>query len=260
MAKLKRNTLLPCEEHFAVEGSCSLAIMTKAPRSGQVKTRLTPPLTAEEAAALNICFLRDTASAIAGVGEGATGIACYTPVGAEAAYHGIFPANFMLIAQRGTDLSERLIFATQDLLALGFSSVCLIGSDSPIVPASTFAEAVKILSGPNDCVVLGPTHDGGYYLIGLKALHRRMFEEIDWSTGSVLEQTLERAAEIELPVDLLPVAYDVDDSDTLCQLCHELMGANDGREEIIAPATRKFLHDLIAREGRERIWPEKVVA
>ncbi len=257
MFRLKKNTRLPCEELFAAEGICALAIMTKAPRSGQVKTRLTPPLTAEEAAALNICFLRDTAAAIGGAGEGARGIACYTPVGAEAAYHGIFPADFRLIAQRGRDLSARLIFATQDLLDVGFASVCLIGSDSPTVPASTFTEVVKILSGPNDCVVLGPSHDGGYYLIGLKAIHRRMFEEIDWSTGSVLEQTLERAAELGLPVHLLPSAYDVDDRVTLRRLCHELIGAKDA---IVAPATRKFIHDLIEREGRERIWPEKVVA
>ena len=205
-------------------------------------------------------FLRDTAAAIGGAGEGARGIACYTPIGAEPAYDGIFPADFRFIAQRGKDLGERLTFAAQDLLALGFASVCLIGSDSPTVPASTFNEAVKMMSASKESVVLGPSVDGGYYLIGLKALHRRMFEEIKWSTGSVLEQTVGRAVELGLPVHLLPAAYDVDDHDALRQLCHDLISPNDGRKEIIAPATRKFLQTIVAREGRERIWPERVLA
>jgi len=221
--------------------------MTKAPRPGQVKTRLTPLLTEDEAAALNTCFLRDIASAIARVGQRARGVGCYTPVGAEAVYEEIFPVTFKLIAQRGTHLDERLILATQDLLAIGFSSVCLIGSDSPTVPTATFVEAVNILSAAIDKVVLGPSQDGGYYLIGLKTVHRLLFEGIDWSTSGVLEQTIDRAAEIGLPVHLLPSAYDVDDCKTLRQLCHDLLGPYDERTEIIAPATTNFLQKLVTR-------------
>src|SRR5438128_1834067 len=82
---------------------CALAVMTKAPQAGKVKTRLTPPLTPEEAAALNICFLRDTTAAIshAAATGGARGIAVYTPVGAEEAYAGILPEDFELVPQRG---------------------------------------------------------------------------------------------------------------------------------------------------------------
>src|SRR5436189_4754275 len=82
---------------------CALAVMTKAPRAGKVKTRLTPPLTPEEAAALNICFLRDTTAAIAAISsEGhARGIAVYTPIGEERVYEGILPDNFELVPQRG---------------------------------------------------------------------------------------------------------------------------------------------------------------
>src|SRR5687768_14012558 len=84
-------------------GLCALAVMTKAPQAGKVKTRLTPPLSPEEAAALNTCFLRDTAAAIAKTAEqGASrGIAVYTPVGAEGAYAGILPEEFELVPQRG---------------------------------------------------------------------------------------------------------------------------------------------------------------
>ena len=84
-------------------GVCALAVMAKAPRPGKVKTRLQPPLTAQEAAAANICFLRDTTENIAAVaGEGtAQGLVCYTPIGDEVAFAGLLPERFALIAQRG---------------------------------------------------------------------------------------------------------------------------------------------------------------
>ena len=256
----RHRILSPHEYDPAAAGQCALAVMTKAPRAGEVKTRLTPPLTAKEAAALNVCFLHDTAAAIAGAGQGARGIGCYTPVDAAAAYQEVLPSDFQLIAQRGLDLGERLTFALEDLLEIGFSSVCLIGSDSPTVPASTYAAAVKILSQPDDCAVLGPSDDGGYYLIGLKKNHSRMFQEIDWSTRSVCEQTLKRAAEIGLPIRLLPAGYDVDDLVTLRRLCYDLLGSNDSKKEITARATRNFLGEIINREGPEPIWLHQAVA
>ena len=240
-------------------GLCALAVVTKAPQAGKVKTRLTPPLSSEEAAALNTCFLRDTATAIAKTAERGTarGIAVYTPVGAEAAYNGILPEEFELVPQRGDGFGERLLCATEDLLRLGFDSLCLIDSDSPTVPQQAFAQAVSFLSQPDDTVVLGPSDDGGYYLIGLKKQHRELFEGIDWSTDRVLEQTFQRAREIELPVRLLPAWYDVDDRATLQRLCREFFEAN-GSAGYPAPATRHFLDELLQREGRERIWPEQL--
>lgn len=236
-------------------GQCALAVMTKAPRAGKVKTRLIPPLTPDEAAALNICFLRDTAQAIneATKRGGASGVAVYTPAGAEQAYRGILPDNFFLVRQRGDAFGDRLAFAMHDLLQLGFASACLINSDSPTVPGTAFAEAVEILARPGDRVVLGPSDDGGYYLIGLKKPHRRLFEEINWSTEAVLQQTAQRAAELGLSVHLLPTGFDIDDRVTLRRLCEELVGKNSPSPN--GPATQRFLAELIAREGRDRIWP-----
>src|SRR5712691_7905448 len=121
-------------------GLCALAVMTKAPRAGRVKTRLVPPLTPEEAAELNKCFLRDTAAAISNAAGANTacGIAVYTPVGAESAYTDILPADFSLLPQRGDEFGERLYFAVEDLFKCGFESVCLIDFDSPTVLAATF--------------------------------------------------------------------------------------------------------------------------
>src|SRR3954470_9262644 len=184
-------------------GLTALAVMTKAPQPGRVKTRLTPPLTAEEAAALNTCFLRDTAASLAAIAAegGARGVGVYTPLGAETAYQGILPDEFELLPQRGDGFDERLVCAAQDLLSVGFESLCLIDSDSPTVPPNAFAEAVEILSKPGDRVVLGPSDDGGYYLIGLKSVHPEVFERIDWSTERVLEQTKARARQAGLEVE-----------------------------------------------------------
>ena len=187
---------------------CALAVMTKAPRAGQVKTRLVPPLTNQEAADLNACFLRDTAAAIQEACRGtAVGIGVYTPIGSEPDYLGILPAEFQLLPQRGDGFGERLSFAAEDLLRCGFSSVCLIDSDSPTVSSDAYAQAVRVLGEAGDRLVLGPSDDGGYYLIGLKQNHREIFEEIEWSTERVFDQDTENAPKIfDLQVALLPRA------------------------------------------------------
>jgi rSAM/selenodomain-associated transferase 1 len=240
-------------------GLIALAVMTKAPQAGRVKTRLTPPLSPREAAALNICFLRDTASAISQTATGGKtqGVAVYTPLGSEAAYTEILPEHFILVPQREGDFGERLLAATEDLLRLGFNSVCLIDSDSPTVPDTVFAEATQFLSDSEDGVVLGPSDDGGYYLIGLNRPHPSLFEQIDWSTERVLEQTIAAAREIDLSVHLLPTGYDVDDRATLARLCQELFGANGSANSGAAPATHAFLARLLESEGRGRIWPNE---
>ena len=233
-------------------GVCALGVMTKAPEAGKVKTRLVPPLTAEEAAALNICFLRDITSSIdfAVKHAKAMGIAVYTPVGSESSYDEILPGDFAMLAQRGDAFGERLLFAAEDLFQLGFDSVCLINSDSPTVPPQVFLEAVENLSRPGDRIVLGPSDDGGYYLIGLKKLHARLFEEIDWSTEKVFEQTMERAQELNIEVHCLPSGFDVDDRATLRRLCDELLAQSSNS---MAPATQRFLNKLVESRGRDQI-------
>ena len=254
------HVLDPAQPDDSVRGLCALSVMTKAPRAGKVKTRLTPPLTPDEAAALNICFLRDTAAAIATacVSDKAVGVGVYTPLGAEAAYDGILPRDFKLIPQRGDAFGERLTLATEDLLQVGFAAACLIDSDSPTVPESAYADAVAVLAKPGDRIVLGPSDDGGYYLIGMKQLHRRVFEAIDWSTERVFDQTMQRAQETGVEVHLLPTWYDVDDRATLSRICGELLGETPTvAKGFEAAHTRNFLSDVIAREGRDRICPNE---
>jgi len=235
-------------------GLCALAVMTKAPRAGTVKTRLIPPLTAEEAAKLNTCFLRDISETIQRSNQAtgkSAGVAVYTPVGAENAYEKILPSEFFLMPQRGQQFGERLRSAAEDLFSVGFESVCLINSDSPTVPADFFSQATRILAQPDGRIVLGPSDDGGYYLIGLKRLHARLFEDIDWSTEKVLQQTIDRAGEINMGVHLLPSWFDVDDRATLQRLCIDLFERDTKHSAV---ATKSFLDNLFAQGGRERIF------
>lgn len=244
---------------------CALSVVTKAPRSGSSKTRLTPPLTADEAATLSACFLRDTCSSIdeITVAGASAGVAVYTPVGAELAFEGLLPTSFSLLAQRGESFGERLLFAAQDLFAVGYESLCLINSDSPTLPQAYLRAAVSELARDGDRVVLGAADDGGYYLIGLKKFHPDLFKNIDWSTSRVLEQTIERAVQVGLEVSLLPCWYDVDDALTLRRLCDEFFHANEDRPEVIpydARHTRQYLSSLLDRVPNrigERCFAEK---
>src|SRR5437016_6441389 len=209
--------------------SCALALMAKVPFAGPVKTRLTPPLSPEEAATLSTCFLRDMTTNLFGMNsDGTEGVVLYTPVGAEAFLHSLLPDGFKLVAQHGETLGERLINAAAELLSNGFESACLINSDSPTLPSEILKTAASLLAQDGDRVVLGPSEDGGYYLIGLKHPHHELFERIAWSTADVLAHTIERAAEINLPVEFLPTWYDVDDAATLRLLCDELSLLTDG--------------------------------
>src|SRR5258705_11274013 len=238
---------------------CALALMAKVPFAGEVKTRLVPPLNPEEAAILSTCFLRDMTTNLSEQNANETeGVVLYTPADAETLLRDLLP-GFRLFAQHGETLGERLINAAAELLSSGFESVCLINSDSPTLPVEILRTAASILLQDGDRVVLGPSQDGGYYLIGLKRAHRYLFERIAWSTADVLAHTIERAAEINLPVELLPVWYDVDDAVTLRLLCEELCLLSDGHDRqaqfrggFEATHTRNYLAGLIAKEENGR--------
>ena len=229
--------------------------MTKAPRAGTVKTRLQPPLSAEEAAELNICFLRDIAAAIVSSGGESKGIGVFTPLGSDGEYANVLPSDFILIPQRGDSFGERLTNAATDLLRVGFESCCLINSDSPTVTADAFRQAVAKLQRADNHIVLGPSDDGGYYLIGMRKVYRRLFEDIDWSTERVFAQTLDRARELTLSVHVLPKFYDIDDATALRRLCGELL---DEKAHDVAPVTREFLAKLVAHDGPERFGQDNI--
>jgi uncharacterized protein len=233
---------------------CALALMAKAPRVGGVKTRLTPPLTPEESAELSRSFIRDMSASISAIADSlrAIGVVAFSPPDDAAAFDCLLPPRFHLLPQRGSDLGERLFHAAEDLFTAGFTAVCLINADSPTLPPARLAETAALLRQPGDRVVLGEADDGGYYLIGLKRAHARLFERIDWSTSRVFRQSIERAAEIGLDVVRLATWYDVDDGPTLRRLYEESAQSHPAAGQIepsrsAAPETFRFLRELADR-------------
>jgi uncharacterized protein len=214
------------------EGGCAIAVMAKAPRPGLVKTRLNPPLTAGSAAALSASFLRDITEniALAARCTAIHGYVAYAPVGLERAFDGLLSDGTRLVLADGGRLAlsgvegfgRSLLHAAQALFAIGHDAVCLLNSDSPTLPTRLLTQAAAALAEPGDRVVLGPAEDGGYYLIGMKAPHIHLFQNIAWSTEQVAEETRARAAALGLPLIELDTWYDVDDAASLRRLCREL--------------------------------------
>jgi len=213
--------------------SCGIAFMAKASVPGRVKTRLVPPLTVDEAAALNTAFLQDVAEGLqlaachAEPGTSIFGYAAYCPAGATDFFRHTLPASIGLIDAALANFGDCLLHTIQQILARGHSAAVVLNSDSPTLPTAFLTETAKLLAEPGDRAVIGPSSDGGYYLLGLKSAHRRMFEDIAWSTEHVAEQTLERAREIDLEVHRLPSWYDVDDFESLTRLRAELSDAGE---------------------------------
>jgi len=204
--------------------TCGIAVMAKASAPGRTKTRLVPPLTHEEAAALNTAFLQDVSDNIllAGSRAAITGYAAFGPPGSEEFFHRILPPAIALIEAWLPDFGDCLRHTTEQILGRGHASAVVLNADSPTLPTALLVETAEVLAQPGELAVLGPSSDGGYYLLGLKSAHRRMFENIAWSTEHVAAQTLERAGEIKLDVHVLPVWYDVDDIADLRRLGGEL--------------------------------------
>jgi rSAM/selenodomain-associated transferase 1 len=214
----------------------ALIVMAKEPSPGGTKTRLSPPLTAEQAADLYRCFLLDTLDLMRQVAS-AQPVIAYAPPEAELAFRDLAAPGFELIPQAGPDLGERLDRVVADCLDRGFRQVVIVASDSPTIPLAILEQAFVELDDPAMDVVLGPCDDGGYYLIGLKQRCPALFRGIVMSTATVLEETLARAGEQGLHVACLPPWYDVDTSEDLARLKQELRGAANHP----AQRTRAFL-------------------
>ncbi|MBV8805328.1 MAG: TIGR04282 family arsenosugar biosynthesis glycosyltransferase [Sinobacteraceae bacterium] len=236
-------------------GRYAFAVMVKAPRTGEVKTRLIPPLSAEEASLLSACFIKDILANLLLASESVPADChiAYSPPGTEALFRDFIPQQIGMLPPRSVGLANSLPDATEDLIARGYEGVCLVNADSPTLPTSLLIEAITSLQAPGDRVVLGPATDGGYYLIGIKHPHRHLFHDIAWSTERVFQQTLERAASIGLEVVTLPPWYDVDDAASLNWLCGELFGGRRPPPCILdgyrASQTRDYLRGLLGASG-----------
>ena len=163
-------------------------VMVKAPRAGAVKTRLAPPLTREEAASLAACFARDTVDSVRRVVSET--VVAYAPDDGRAALEAIFKDDGLLwFAQRGEDLGARIESAASHAFSRGRGPVVVVGTDSPTLPPSFVGRAFASLASEESDVALGPTEDGGYYLIGLREPLEGLFRNVEWSTPRAYAQT-----------------------------------------------------------------------
>jgi rSAM/selenodomain-associated transferase 1 len=191
-----------------------LIIFAKEPRPGQVKTRLSPPLSPEEAAQLYHSFLLDILEEMAQV-PGMRLAVGFSPLMAQGFFRGLAPPGTDLFPQEGADLGERMARAIARGFAADFGPVVLRGSDVPDLPAAVVSEAREVLAAGQAQVVLGPCPDGGYYLVGLAEPHPPLFQGPAWSSRTVLTDTLRLARQLGLRVHLLPPWPDIDTYDNL---------------------------------------------
>ena len=198
-----------------------LLVVAKRPAPGQTKTRLCPPLNSKQAAELYECFLCDTLTIMRGVPNVIPKIV-YLPQDADNYFRNLAP-DMDLVQQRGESLGERLDNLLTDVLLDGADMAVVINSDSPTLPTGYLVQAFEQLSATD--IVLGPTLDGGYYLIGMKEPHPRILREVHMSTPYVLRDTLDLARKTGVTVSLLPEWYDVDTIDDLDKLRNDINGS-----------------------------------
>jgi len=223
-------------DNIADEARNAVAIMAKAPQSGQVKTRLCPPLSYREAAELYRCFLLDKIAQVNTL-QRAAPVVSYSPDDSRPLFEDLTPPHFMLIPQHGDDLGTRLLFTFDRLFRQGFTQVIVIDSDTPTLPTAYLEQALMLIAERVNDVVLGPTEDGGYYLIGLRQSHRELFEQMPWSTSQVFPETRRRSEQYGLTVACTEYWYDVDTPEDLSRLRESLDQIQDG----LARQTRQFL-------------------
>jgi rSAM/selenodomain-associated transferase 1 len=220
-----------------VVSAVAVAVMAKAPEAGLVKTRLCPPLSPAAAAELADAFLRDAWSGVRAL-DGVVPAVVYAPDEARGFFETLAPGA-VLFSQRGADLGARLAHAFDDLLALDVAGAVVIGSDAPTLPRAILTDAVAKIGAAD--LVIGPSDDGGYYLIGLRAPRPELFTGIAWSTDTVFDATIARARAAGLSTAVVPSWFDVDTPEDLDRLASSLEepGAR-------APHTRRVL----AAQGR----------
>ena len=211
-----------------------LVIMAKAPRPGAVKTRLAPSLCLNAVIAFYRCLLDDTLALARSLGNVEVAIMCPHSDVNELAQLAGNQAN--VIGQKGEGLAAGLTSVFAHFAEDRQRRTIAFNSDSPHLPRSILEDAFEMLAAHD--VVVGPTHDGGYYLVGAKASHPTLFARDGMGTSSALDTLLSRARALALSVGFADPFYDIDVADDLTRLAAELRLAPER-----APRTARWLKE-----------------
>ncbi|SRR5258708_5721729 len=212
----------------------TLVIMAKAPRLGSVKTRLAESLSLQAVTELYRCLLNDTLALAQGLDNVEIAIMCPAS-DVEDLSHAV-AKTVPIVPQTGQGLAAGLTSVFAHFAATGDQRVIAFNSDSPHLPASGLESAFEVLEACD--LVVGPTHDGGYYLVGARASHPGLFNSDGIGTANALETLLTRAHALGLSVHVTDPFYDIDVAADLSQLADELQ-----RTPGKAPRTAKWLSD-----------------
>lgn len=189
-------------------------LLARAP-AAPGKTRLTATLSVDDAVALRRALLLDTYDALCAAGVDVT--VAFTPNEARAEFQTLLTrSGSRFIPQRGADLGARMHAAMADAYARGADRVVLVGSDLPSLPPTHVSDAFRRLDTHE--VVVGPSEDGGYYLIGLREPREELFAGIEWGSAHVLAETLARVGNLRLSVAQIALWFDVDTQADLLRL------------------------------------------
>ena len=221
--------------------------MAKAPVAGTVKTRLVPPLTAEQAAALYRALLLDQFEQLSQIG-GAERYVFYAPADAEQLLCDLGGADYTYRAQCDGDLGARMEHVFAELWGLGHKNIVLIGSDLPALPLAILRGAFARLSSGKNRVVLGPSRDGGYYLIGMNRSTPEVFADMTWSHDRVLAETTAQLDALGLSYGLLPTWFDLDVAEDFQRL-----------RLFLEPGARRALRRTLGCLERLGFWPASKV-
>jgi len=211
---------------------CTLVIMAKAPRVGTVKTRLAKSFPLPAITELYLCLLNDTIALTQTLDHVEIAIMCPAPDVEDLSR--VVSTAVRIVPQTGQGLAAGLACVFAQFAITGHQRVIAFNSDSPHLPASILQTAFNVLEGCD--LVVGPTHDGGYYLVGAKASHPGLFTGDGMGTANALDALLLHAGELGLSVHLTDPFYDIDVGEDLSQLANELQ-----RIPGKAPRTAKWL-------------------
>src|SRR4029077_3403066 len=196
----------------------TLVIMAKAPKTGMVKTRLAESLPSPAVTALYRCLLEDTLALARSLTSVKVAVMC--PASDHDELAPLLGNTVQVVAQKGEGLAAGLTSVFRHFTAAGRQHVIAFNSDSPHLAPSVLDSAFEMLATHD--IVVGPTHDGGYYLVGAKATHPSLFEGDGMGTRSALDRLLTRTKLLELSTGFTEPFYDIDVADDLIQLAGEL--------------------------------------
>lgn len=228
----------------------ALIVVARQPIPGKTKTRLSPPLTHTEAVDLYKSFLLDTLDLVSQV-DACQPVIAYTPATATSYFRRVAPSGFAFLPQVGRNLGERLDNVLTTCLHGGADLAVVMNSDAPTLPVPYIQQAFQLLGNADTDVVLGPSEDGGYYLLGLKQPCSALFG-IVMSTPTVLSETLQLAREQALRVACLDTWHDIDTPADLRCLLDELVDLSPS----VAVRTRETLsniEDLLVRLDQDGV-------